>query len=132
MNEGPAQHRICRGKLIIEGLELHGFHGCFAHERQDGQLFAIDLHLVADLREAAARDDLAAAVDYGRVVALTREIFCGRPRNLVEAAALDIARALLDAFPPLEAVTVRVCKLAPPIPAKLRGAGVEIEVKRGP
>jgi dihydroneopterin aldolase len=95
-------------------------------------MFEINLELAADLREAAASDNLAAAIDYGEVVAVTQKVFCGAPRHLVEAAALDIARALLAAFPRLESVIVRIGKLAPPIPAKLRVAGVEVEVKRGP
>jgi dihydroneopterin aldolase len=126
-----AQSRISRGKVFIDRLELRAFHGCFAHERQYGQLFEVDLELVADLGAAAAGDNLAATIDYGEVVAVTQKVFCGAPRGLVEAAAFDIARALLAAFPGLEAVVVRVGKLAPPIPAKLRIAGVEIEVRRG-
>jgi 7,8-dihydroneopterin aldolase/epimerase/oxygenase len=131
MDNRGSSGRIARGKVFIDGLELRAFHGCFAHERQYGQLFEIDLDLTADLSEAAASDDLAKAIDYGKVVAVTRKIFCGAPRHLVEAAAFDIARALLEAFPRLQAVSVKVGKLAPPIPAKLRGAGVEIEVQRG-
>jgi dihydroneopterin aldolase len=128
MNDGSTRCRISRGAVIVEGLELHAFHGCFAHERENGQLFSVDLRLVADLREAAASDDLVATIDYGKVVSVTERIFCGEPRHLVEAAALDIARALLDGFPRIEAITVKVAKLAPPIATKLRAAGVEVEV----
>ncbi|MGD0565073.1 MAG: dihydroneopterin aldolase [Roseiarcus sp.] len=128
----PASHGgIGRGKIFIEGLRLHAFHGHFAHERKHGQMFEIDLDLVVDLDEAAAGDDLRATVDYGKVVAATRQVFCGEPRKLVEAAALDVARALLEKFVRLESVMVRVGKIAPPIAATLRAAGVEIEVKRG-
>jgi 7,8-dihydroneopterin aldolase/epimerase/oxygenase len=122
---------ICRGNVFVERLELRAFHGCFAHERQSGQMFEINLDLTVDLREAAASDDLAATIDYGKVVAVTRKAFCGEPRHLVEAAALDIAGALLEAFPRLDSATVRVGKLAPPIPDRLRAAGIQIEVKRG-
>jgi 7,8-dihydroneopterin aldolase/epimerase/oxygenase len=130
MNDRRSGTRISRGRVFIERLELRGFHGCFAHERQDGQMFEIDLELAADLGEAAQSDSLAATIDYGAVVALTEKIFCGAPRHLVEAAALDIAEALLEAFSRIDSVVVRVGKLTPPIPAKLRVAGVEIEVKR--
>ena len=109
---------------------MRAFHGCFAHERENGQLFSVDLRLVADLREAAASDDLATTIDYGKVVSSTERIFCGEPRHPVEAAALDVAKALLDGFPRTEAVTVKVTKLAPPIPTKLHAAGVEVEVRR--
>jgi dihydroneopterin aldolase len=128
----PAPHGgIGHGKIFVEGLQLHAFHGHFAHERKYGQMFEIDLDLFVDLGEAAAGDDLRATVDYGKVVAATRQVFCGEPRKLVEAAALDVARALLEKFARLESVVVRVGKIAPPIAATLRAAGVEIEVKRG-
>ena len=131
MNGPGSGGAIGRGKIFVAGLRLHAFHGHFAHERKYGQIFEIDLDLDVDLGEAAAGDDLKATVDYGKVVAATRQVFCGEPRKLLEAAALDVARALLDKFPRLESVVVRVGKIAPPIAAALRAAGVEIEVKRG-
>jgi dihydroneopterin aldolase len=123
--------RIRRGEVFVEGLRLHAFHGHFEHERRVGQMFAIDLTLTLDLSLAASRDTLKTTVDYGAVVETTRRVFCGPPRKLVEAAAYDIARALLDDFPPLDSVVVRVGKPAPPIAATLDLAGVEIEVARG-
>jgi dihydroneopterin aldolase len=122
---------IRAGKVFVEGLRLHAFHGHFPHERDYGQMFEIRLDLALDLVEAAVRDDLKATVDYGKVVETTRRVFCGPPRKLVEAAAYDVARALLDEFPRLAGVVVRVGKIAPPIAATLGSAGVEIEVARG-
>jgi dihydroneopterin aldolase len=130
MNQRNADNPIRRGKVFIEKLELRAFHGCLAHERRYGQMFEIDLELTADLSEAAATDNLGDAIDYGQVVIVVQKVFCGAARHLVEAAGLDIARALLETFPRIDSVSVRVGKLAPPIPAKLRVAGVEIEVKR--
>lgn len=115
----------------MHGLRLHAFHGHFAHERKHGQMFEIDLDLIVDLAAAAAGDDLKATVDYGKVVATTRQVFCGEPRVLVEAAAFDIARVLLEKFSRIEKVAVRVGKVAPPIAATLAAVGVEIEVMRG-
>ena len=121
---------IQRGRIFVDGLRLHAFHGHFAHERKYGQMFEIDLELVVDLAEAAAGDDLKATVDYGKVAAITRQTFCGAPRTLVEAAALDVAQALLKAFARIEQVRVRVAKVAPPIAEQLKAVGVEIEVAR--
>jgi dihydroneopterin aldolase len=131
MNGPSSRDAISRGKVFVQGLRLHAFHGSHAHERKYGQMFEIDLDLTVDLAEAAAGDDLKTTVDYGKVVAATRQIFCGEPRKLVEAAALDVARALLEKFPRIQSVVARVGKLAPPIAAPLRAVGVEMEVKRG-
>ena len=121
---------IRRGRIFVDRLRLHAFHGNFAHERKYGQMFEIDLELVVNLAEAAAGDDLKATVDYGKVAAITRQAFCGPPRKLVEAAALDVAQALLKAFARIEQVRVRVAKVAPPIAEQLKAVGVEIEVAR--
>jgi dihydroneopterin aldolase len=131
MNGAALPVSVGRGRIFVDGLRLHAFHGHFAHERRYGQTFVIDLELVVDLAEAALGDDLKATVDYGKVVELTREVFCGPPRKLVEAAALDVARALLEKFARVERVVARVGKVAPPIEATLAAAGVEIEVTRG-
>jgi 7,8-dihydroneopterin aldolase/epimerase/oxygenase len=128
--ERPGVGAIKRGKIFVDRLRLHAFHGQFAHERKYGQMFEIDLELIVDLVAAAAGDDLKATVDYGKVAALTREAFCGAPRILVEAAALDVAHTLLGAFARIESVRVRVAKLAPPIAEQLAAVGVEIEVAR--
>ena len=121
---------IQRGRIFVDRLRLHAFHGNFAHERRYGQMFEIDLELIVDLVEAAAGDNLKATVDYGKVTAITRQAFCGPPRTLVEAAALDVAQALLKAFARIESVKVRVAKVAPPIAEQLKAVGVEIEVAR--
>jgi dihydroneopterin aldolase len=121
---------IQRGRIFVDRLRLHAFHGNFAHERRYGQMFEIDLELIVDLVEAAAGDNLKATVDYGKVAAITRQAFCGAPRTLVEAAALDVAQALLKAFARIESVKVRVAKVAPPIAEQLKAVGVEIEVAR--
>ena len=125
------QARIRRGKVFVEGLRLHAFHGHFEHERRVGQMFVIDLALTLDLSVAATRDTLKTTVDYGAVVETTRRVFCGPPRKLVEAAAYDIANVLLEEFAPIESVVVRVGKTAPPIAATLDVVGVEIEAARG-
>jgi 7,8-dihydroneopterin aldolase/epimerase/oxygenase len=62
-------------------------------------MFEINLDLTVDLREAAASDILATTIDYGQIVTVTQRAFCGGSRQLVEAAAFDVARALLEAFP---------------------------------
>ena len=127
---GAKAGAIQRGRIFVDRLRLHAFHGNFAHERKYGQMFEIDLELVVDLAEAAAGDDLKATVDYGKVAAITRQTFCGAPRKLVEAAALDVAQALLKTFARVERVRVRVAKVAPPIAEQLKAVGVEIEVAR--
>ena len=48
-------------EIALTGLTVFGRHGVFAHEREDGQDFVIDLRLHLDLSAAAASDDVSAA-----------------------------------------------------------------------
>lgn len=101
----------------IEGLEFQAYHGVYSHERKRGGKFVVDLYLRVDdnlVEVAAAEDQLKATVDYGAVTALiTREM--QHPQNLLESLAQGLSQKLLDAFPPVQAVHIRVSKMHPPV-----------------
>jgi len=118
------------GKIIIDSLELHGFHGWYKHEGEFGQHFMVDLELIVDIDEAAASDQLADALNYGAVIATTRKLFLAKRYHLLEAVAVALARGLLAEFSLVQSLTVRVKKLTPPVPEKLAFAGVEVVLSR--
>ena len=55
-------------KLLIQGLTVEALVGVYEWEQQHPQNLWIDLELAIDAARASARDDVAAAVDYGRLV----------------------------------------------------------------
>lgn len=112
-------------RILIQGIQFHGHHGVREEERKLGQRFVVDVELCLDLAEAGRRDDLAASVDYEQVHALVMEIGTREQFNLLEALAERVASAILERFP-LQQVTVRATKPAPPIPGILGGVCVEI------
>lgn len=118
------------GRVIIEQLEVHAYHGWHAHEKEFGQPFTVDLELEADLAREADSDDLHDALDYAAVVRITRELFVEKRYKLVEAAAAALARGLLGHFPRVVAVHVRVRKLKPPIPERLAAVGIDLRLAR--
>jgi dihydroneopterin aldolase len=94
--------------IQIEGLELRGFHGALAEEKQKGQRFIFDVEVVA--HDAGVRSDkLQDTVDYTEVVECVRTISEGRNFNLIEALAASIADSLLERFP-ISRARVRVRK----------------------
>ncbi|MDW8059695.1 MAG: dihydroneopterin aldolase [Thermomicrobium sp.] len=118
-------------RILLEGLQFYGYHGVHPEERRLGQRFAVDLELELDLTVAGTRDALDQTVDYGALARTVREIVEGEPRQLLEAVADAIVRAVLHSYPNVEAVTVRVWKLAPPIRGLPVGrAGVELRRTR--
>ncbi len=97
-------------RILLEGMMFFGRHGALPAEQELGQRFVVDLELRLDLRPAGATDDLAATVDYRGAYRLARAIVEGPPLKLIEAVAERIAGALLESYPAVEAVRVKVAK----------------------
>jgi dihydroneopterin aldolase len=112
-------------KIILKELVFNCRLGVSASERQDPQRILVDLELFADLSDAAARDDLAASVDYEEVYSEIQKVVTGREYKLVETVTEKIARHLLQRFS-LARVSVTVKKLAPLGPGGMKYAAVEI------
>lgn len=119
-----------KGKVLIDRLELHAYHGWHKHEGEFGQPYTINLELVTDVARAAATDHLVDALDYGAIVATTKRIFTEKRHKLVESAAVELARGLLAEFAAVDEVFVHVMKLKPPIPERIAAAGVSLRLTR--
>lgn len=120
-------------RIELKGLRAHAFHGCFDHERENGQDFSCDITLWLDFSRAAATDDLNNTADYGKVAETAHRILTGTPRNLIETVATEIAETLMcddDARaeeglePIVHAVEVTIHKPHAPIPLDFADAAV--------
>ena len=118
-------------KIILKGIQFHGYHGVMETERQLGQKYEVDLELMTDLSSAGKTDDLTHTVDYAEVVRLVIEIGAQQSFQLFETLAETIAEAILAKFQ-IEEVRITVKKLSPPIEPTLTYAGVQIHRKRNP
>jgi dihydroneopterin aldolase len=119
------------GRILIRGLRCRGRQGTTPTEQQQAHDYLVDVALAVDIADAAAKDDLAAALDISEVASCVREEVARRPRVLVERITADIARALLRRFERVSEVTVRVEK---PEPAGLDATAeaVELTIARSP
>lgn len=118
-------------EVFLEGLRFYAYHGVNPEERAQGQRFAVDVRLAADLQEAGRDDDLARTINYSAAYKRVRAIVEGPPRDLIEAVAEEIAAALLADFPRAASVSVTVRK--PEVALKgaiLDAAGVRIHRAR--
>ena len=100
-------------KIVISDLEVEARVGVTEAERAQPQRLLITVELERDLRQAGRTDDLAATADYSAVADLVREIATAKPRNLVEALAEELARAILS-HKMADTVTVEVRKFSLP------------------
>jgi dihydroneopterin aldolase len=115
-------------RIVLQGLEFHGYHGVFEEEAKMGARFTVDVELSVDLPE---RDALRETVDYSRVYALVRREVTEKRYQLIEALASRIARAVLEAEPAVVLVLVRVHKPHAPLPGVVRDVFVEVRRERG-
>ena len=115
--------------IELRGLRVRAVCGVLPEERERSQPFEFDIDVYTDLADAAASDDLVDTVDYGTLCALVAGIADDERFELLERFAGRVAEALL-ATGPVDAVTVVVRKLRPPVPEDLDTSGVRIHRTR--
>ena len=116
-------------RIELRGLRVLGRHGALDGEQDAAQPFEVDLEVEADFAAAAADDDLAKTVDYSLVVEKAMDIVRQHRYRLLEALAGAIAEGILE-LGAVQAVTVTVRKLRPPVAADMASAGVRLRRER--
>ena len=118
-------------RISLRGLRLLGVHGALPEEKDRAQPFEVDLDLAVDLTAAGSTDSLADTVHYGVVADAVERVVAGESHRLLERLATRIADDVLAVDPRIDAVTVTVRKLRPPVPLDLASAGVTV-TRRAP
>lgn len=113
------------GKVALEGLEFHAFHGVYPHERESGNWFEVDIAVETDISMAAANDELPGTINYESLFKIVKEEM-DRPSKLLETVAGKIASDVLQAFPEAISVELKVSKLNPPIGGKCKKATISL------
>ncbi len=116
-------------RIEIKGIQVLARHGVLDQERVEAQPFLIDLTVYLDLTRAAASDDLADTVDYGRLAQAAHDVVAGESHLLIETVADRVAGRVL-AEPRVERVTVTVHKPEAPIPLEFGDVAVTIDRSR--
>lgn len=115
--------------ITLEKMHFYAYHGCFAEEQAIGTHFRLDVTYETDTMRAQQSDDIADTVSYLSVYqTIKREM--QTPSHLLEHVGDRIATALLNEYPAIESVRVKVSKLAPPLGGELEAVTVEITKDR--
>jgi dihydroneopterin aldolase len=85
--------------VSIRDLGVAAVIGWHPWEREIEQTLVFNVDLDADVRRAAASDDLADALDYSAVAAAIATVVRDGQFRLIETAAERVAEHLLSAFP---------------------------------
>lgn len=110
--------------ITLQGMSFFSHHGYYAHERNRGGNYLVDVSLDADIELAAMGDDLHATVNYEVIYNLC-SLIMDEPCRLIETVAYRIAHEVRKAFPKATNITVVVHKLAPELGGSVHSASVK-------
>lgn len=116
--------------IRLDDVRCYAYHGVLPQERVVGADYTVSLDLQLTAPAPAVRDDrLEGTVDYAEAFRLVRREMA-RPSALLEHVAGRILQALFDTFPRIEAASVAVRKVNPPMGADCSGAAVTLTARR--
>ncbi len=101
--------------IRIKNATFYGYHGVSSEEQNVGGKFEADVDIYTDFSEAAAEDNLKKTVDYYEVYSFLNKLAVNQKYYLIEALATEIADELLNKYPSINKVAVRVRKNNPPL-----------------
>ncbi|HIT52584.1 MAG TPA: dihydroneopterin aldolase [Candidatus Fimivicinus intestinavium] len=113
-------------KILIRGLRVFAFHGVNPEEKEEGQLFVVDLTACLDLRGACNTDRLENTVSYAKIIKTVRRVLQADKNDLLEFTAQRIIDAVFAEYPPVQQLTVVLKKPDAPIRADFDYVAVEL------
>ena len=112
--------------ILLTGMRFYAYHGCFEEEQKIGTHFVVDVALTYNAEAAVTSDDVEQSVNYQLVYKTIRKVM-DTPQHLIETVADHIIREIKRDFPQVLKVTVKLCKLNPPLDGKTEYVAVQME-----
>jgi 7,8-dihydroneopterin aldolase/epimerase/oxygenase len=117
------------GKVALEGLEFHAYHGVYPQERSSGNKFEVDVVVETEFANSAFHDDLNGTINYENLYAIVKEEMA-KPSKLLETVGHAIASKTLETFREAKHVEVQISKFNPPIGGVCKKATVTVNLSR--
>lgn len=114
-------------EIHIENLQVFASHGVFPEENRLGQKFLVSAVLYTDTRKAGMSDDLTLSTHYGEVSQFITTFLQENTYQLIEAAAENLARAVLETYPLVQGISLEIKKPWAPVKLPLDYVSVKIE-----
>lgn len=114
-----------RDRIELRGLRLMGICGVLPHERELAQPLELDIDVMVDMSRASVSDMLPDTVDYAALLGSVEHVVTVERFALLERLAGRVADVLLG-HGQVDAVSVAVRKLRPPVAHDLDTCGVRI------
>ena len=110
-------------------MKFYAFHGVLPQENLVGAYYYVDLKLKTDFTHAAETDELEGPVSYADIFTVVKEEMAITSK-LLEHVCQRIASRILEDFPAIEAIDIRLYKENPPMGACAQNIGVEAHYRR--
>ena len=101
-------------------------HGIMDEEERLGQRFYVDADLTVEPGRALEEDAIDGTVDYGVAFEVIESIVTGKRRFLIEALALECAKALVTRYPQIKSAAITIRKPNAPVRGVLDYAEVTV------
>ena len=116
-------------QIIVQGLQVFGYHGVYEQEKEEGQTFLVNCVMDTSFASAIHSDDVGETVDYGTVCLFIKKYFEEKAYDLLEKVADELATSIMYAFPGIEKIQIQITKPNAPIPMEFESVGVRVEKK---
>jgi dihydroneopterin aldolase len=116
--------------IRLNSIGIFAHHGAYDEEIRNGNHFEIDLEVEIPDTLGASTDELGDALDYTKLYNAVVVVSESRRYNLLEAFTAGICAKILDAFPVVINVGVKVRKIDPPMGGSVKNVEVELRMKR--
>lgn len=113
-------------EIRIRGLKIYASHGVLPEEKENGQFFYVNIIFRTDTHYAGIEDNLDETINYAEACDFIAEEFTKCSYDLIEAAAENLARALLIKYPTCNEIEVEINKPNAPIEEEFENVSVDI------
>lgn len=113
------------GKVALEGIEFHAYHGVFSEEKKLGNRFTVDIKVDTNFKEAMLKDRLKDTVDYYKLYQIAKS-HMQEPVKLLEHLAHLMIQDILKVYPNLNSVKVVIKKHNPALGGVVNYSVVEV------
>lgn len=114
-------------EIRIDELEIFAHHGVYDFETENGQKFYVNAILYTDTHKAGVTDELTDSTNYGEVCSYITDFLTQNTYKLLEAAAEQLAEAILQTFPLVKGISLEIRKPQAPIGLPFGSVSVKIE-----
>ena len=113
--------------IFLENVRLHARHGVMNQERLTGGDFVVSLRVEFSIEKSMCTDAVEDTISYADLYELVRKEMA-QPSQLLEHVAYRICRQIIQQFPEVNSVELKLIKKNPPMGADCDGAGVDLKV----